>query len=74
MQDDRTLFLAHAERLQALEELGLDYQLKPVDIFKGEQHDPDFLRLSPNGRMPTIVDTAPAEGGPPITVSRAGRS
>ncbi len=55
-----------------LEELGLEYQLHPVDIFKGAQHDPDFVRLSPNGRMPAIVDTAPEDGGPPLTMFESG--
>ncbi len=40
----------------ALEELGLDYTIKPVDIGKGDQFDPDFLAFSPNNRMPAIID------------------
>lgn len=40
-----------------LEEVGLDYAVKPVDIGAGDQFDPDFLRISPNNRMPAIVDT-----------------
>ncbi len=46
-----------------LEELGLDYTLKLVDLGKGEQMTPSFLAISPNGRMPAIVDHD-AEGGP----------
>ena len=40
----------------ALEELGLDYRVHPVDIGRGDQHDPAFRRISPNGRIPAIVD------------------
>ena len=40
----------------ALEELGLPYKLFPVNIGNGEQHQPDFLRISPNGKIPAIVD------------------
>lgn len=39
-----------------LEELGLAYDVKPVNIATGEQKTPDYLRLNPNGRIPTIVD------------------
>lgn len=47
----------------ALEEMGLDYTIKPVNIGKGDQFEPSFLAISPNNRMPAIVDHA-AEGGP----------
>lgn len=40
----------------ALEELGLAYTVKPVNILSGEQKTPDYLRINPNGRIPTIVD------------------
>ena len=40
----------------ALEEMGLDYSVKPVNIGKGEQFNPDFLAFSPNNRMPAIID------------------
>ena len=40
-----------------LEEVGLDYDVKPVNIGAGDQFDPAFLRISPNNRMPAIVDT-----------------
>lgn len=46
-----------------LEEAGLDYKMIPVNIGKGEQFQPDFLKISPNNRMPAIVDQG-AEGGP----------
>ena len=45
-----------------LEECGLEYRVIPVNIGKGEQHDPAFLRLSPNNKMPAIIDHD-AEGG-----------
>lgn len=48
----------------ALEEMGLAYDLKPVNIGVGEQFTPAFLALSPNGRMPAIVDFDTADGKP----------
>ena len=39
-----------------LEEMGLTYELKPVDTRKGEQHSPDFLAVNPNGKVPAIID------------------
>jgi GSH-dependent disulfide-bond oxidoreductase len=39
-----------------LEELGLPYTVKPIDLMAGEQKTPEFLRLNPNGRIPVIVD------------------
>ena len=55
-----------------LEEAGLEYAIKPVNIGKGDQFDPDFLRISPNNRIPAIVDHAPADGGKPISVFESG--
>jgi GSH-dependent disulfide-bond oxidoreductase len=55
-----------------LEEAGLDYTIRPVDIGAGEQFRPEFLAISPNNRMPAIVDTAPADGGEPISVFESG--
>ena len=40
----------------ALEELGLDYTVKYVDLAVGEQHEPSFVAMNPNGRIPVIVD------------------
>ena len=40
----------------ALEEFGLDYRVKPINILKGEQHAGDFIAISPNNRVPAIVD------------------
>jgi GSH-dependent disulfide-bond oxidoreductase len=51
-----------------LEEAGLPYRIVPVNIGRGEQFKPEFLALSPNNRMPAIVDHAPADGGPAIGV------
>jgi GST-like protein len=56
----------------ALEELGIDYAVVPVNIGRGEQFKPEFLAISPNNRMPAIVDHAPADGGPPISVFESG--
>ena len=55
-----------------LEEAGLPYTLKPVDIGRGDQFKPEFLAISPNNRMPAIVDHAPADGGAPISVFESG--
>ncbi|MFA5123673.1 glutathione S-transferase N-terminal domain-containing protein [Zavarzinia sp.] len=55
-----------------LEETGLPYQVKPVNIGRGEQFEPAFLAISPNNRMPAIVDTAPADGGAPLSVFESG--
>jgi GSH-dependent disulfide-bond oxidoreductase len=56
----------------ALEELGLPYQVVPVNIGRGEQFEPEFLAISPNNRMPAIVDRAPADGGKPLSVFESG--
>jgi GSH-dependent disulfide-bond oxidoreductase len=55
-----------------LEEAGLPYTIKPVNIGKGEQFEPAFLRISPNNRMPAIVDTTPSDGGKPVSVFESG--
>lgn len=55
-----------------LEESGLPYRIVPVNIGRGEQFQPDFLRISPNNRMPAIVDHAPADGGGPLSVFESG--
>src|SRR4051812_37879301 len=39
-----------------LEELGLDYEIRWVNLGKGEQHQPDYLRINPNGKIPALVD------------------
>ncbi len=55
-----------------LEETGLPYRLIPVNIGKGEQFQPDFLALSPNNRIPALLDHAPADGGVPVSVFESG--
>jgi hypothetical protein len=56
-----------------LEECGLPYHgWCPVNIGKGEQFAPEFLAISPNNRMPAIVDHAPAGGGAPVAVFESG--
>jgi GSH-dependent disulfide-bond oxidoreductase len=55
-----------------LEESGLPYRIVPVHIGRGEQFKPEFLRISPNNRMPAIVDHAPQDGGAPISVFESG--
>lgn len=55
-----------------LEEAGLPYRIVPVHIGRGEQFAPDFLRVSPNNRIPAIVDNAPADGGAPLSVFESG--
>lgn len=55
-----------------LEEAGLPYTIFPVNIGKGEQFQPDFLKIAPNNRMPAIVDHEPKDGGEPISVFESG--
>ena len=55
-----------------LEETGLPYTIHPIDIGKGEQFQPDFLKIAPNNRMPAIVDHEPKDGGAPISVFESG--
>ena len=55
-----------------LEEAGLPYFVTPVNIGKGEQFTPEFLAISPNNKIPAIVDHAPAGGGAPITLFESG--
>lgn len=54
------------------EEAGLDYRIVPVDIMAGDQFKPDFLAISPNNKMPAIIDHQPADGGDPLTVFESG--
>lgn len=55
-----------------LEEAALDYRIVPVNIGAGDQFKPEFLRFSPNNRMPAIIDLNPADGGEPISVFESG--
>lgn len=51
-----------------LEECGLPYQVRWINIGAGEQFEPQFLATSPNGRIPAIIDHAPGDGGDPVPV------
>ncbi|MCW8859329.1 MAG: glutathione S-transferase N-terminal domain-containing protein [Deltaproteobacteria bacterium] len=55
-----------------LEETGLQYNIIPVDIRTGAQFDKDFLKISPNNRIPAMVDQDPAGGGPPLAIFESG--
>jgi GSH-dependent disulfide-bond oxidoreductase len=55
-----------------LEEAELEYSISPVNIGKGDQFKPEFLKISPNNRMPAIVDSAPVDGGEPISIFESG--
>jgi GST-like protein len=55
----------------ALEEMGLPYRVHPVDITKGEQLLPSFLRISPNNKIPAIIDPE-GPGGAPVSVFESG--
>jgi len=55
-----------------VEELGIPYRVVPVDITQGDQHQSQYLAVNPNGKIPAIVDHAPRDGGPPLTVFESG--
>ena len=55
-----------------LEEMGLPYEVIPVNIGKGDQFQPEFLRFSPNNKIPAIIDTDPEDGGEPVPVFESG--
>ena len=54
------------------EESGLPHRIIPVDLGKGEQFKPEFLAISPNNKIPALVDRAPADGGEPIALFESG--
>jgi len=56
----------------ALEEMELEYRVIPVNIGRGDQFEPEFLAISPNNRMPAIVDHDPPDGGGPLSVFETG--
>ncbi|WP_085697413.1 glutathione binding-like protein [Pseudomonas sp. B26(2017)] len=55
-----------------LEEAGLRYDVHPINISQGEQFQPQFLKISPNNRIPAIVDHEPADGGEPLSLFESG--
>lgn len=55
-----------------LEEAGIPYRITPVNISKGEQHEPDYLEISANGRIPAIIDHAPVDGGAALPLFESG--
>jgi len=55
-----------------LEETGLEHKVIPVNISAGEQFAPAFLAISPNNRIPAIVDHAPRDGGGPLSLMESG--
>lgn len=55
-----------------LEECGFDYRIVPVDISKGAQFEPEFLRIAPNNRMPAIVDHDPGDGAGALSIFESG--
>lgn len=55
-----------------LEEAGLRYDVHPINISQGEQFQPHFLKISPNNRIPAIVDHEPADGGEPLSLFESG--
>lgn len=55
-----------------LEEAGLEYQIKPVNISIGEQFEPEFLKISPNNRIPALVDHKPEDGSRPLSLFESG--
>ena len=55
-----------------LEELGVPYTVVPVNIRAGDQFKPDFLAISPNNRIPAIVDRSPPDGGEPFSAFETG--
>jgi GST-like protein len=55
-----------------LEEAGLDYRIMPISVGDGEQHAPAYRAVSPNDKVPAIVDHAPADGGPPLSLFESG--
>ncbi|QCR35472.1 GSH-dependent disulfide bond oxidoreductase [Nissabacter sp. SGAir0207] len=55
-----------------LEEAGMPYRLHPIDISAGDQFNPAFLAISPNNKIPAIVDHQPVDGGLPVSVFESG--
>jgi GST-like protein len=58
-----TVFMAEAE---------LPHRVIPIDLGKGDQHKPEFLAISPNSKIPAMIDHAPVDGGEPIVLFESG--
>src|SRR5687768_8383290 len=56
----------------ALEEAGLAYRLRPVSLSKGEQFAPAFVAISPNAKIPALVDHAPSDDAGPLSMFESG--
>ena len=72
---DRPLLLAHAERMQGnhpTSRVGSPYRLIPLNIGRGDQFKPEFAKISPNRRMPAIVDFDPADHASAISIFESG--
>lgn len=54
------------------EETGLLHRVIPVDLGKGEQYKPEFLKISPNNKIPAMIDHDPADGGDPVALFESG--
>ncbi|MBD2303078.1 glutathione binding-like protein [Nostoc sp. FACHB-190] len=55
-----------------LEEAEIPYKIVPINIGAGDQFQPDFLKISPNNRIPAIIDHEPADGGAPVSIFESG--
>jgi GSH-dependent disulfide-bond oxidoreductase len=55
-----------------LEEAELPYTIHPINIAKGDQFEPEFLKISPNNKIPAIVDQSPADGSQPVAIFESG--
>ena len=56
----------------ALEEMGLRYETVPVDLLNNQQFDPEYLKISPNNKIPAIIDSKPAIGDQPVSMFESG--
>src|SRR4051812_28761996 len=64
---------ANAQKvLLFLEETGVDFTLTPLNVTKGEQYKPDFIAISPNSRIPAIIDHAPTISEKPVNIFESG--
>ncbi|EHJ62407.1 glutathione S-transferase N-terminal domain-containing protein [Novosphingobium pentaromativorans] len=55
-----------------LEECGYDYNCTHISVTRGDQHNPEFRAISPNGKIPVLVDNEPSDGGEPLIVFDSG--